>query len=359
MKTSELLAWGSWQPDPGFYWAHERGLHGKKQGTGFAHQQPAHPPRPGVSSYHRSSLGLREKLVLLPVLASCQLQKQAEIPIVDSKVRATWCVESNTEDRKPLRSKQDANSSFWIWPFQPSSKLPPPSPTPSAHPHPSTYRFTPFKPNREKAEYCLLSPISSEQHWQGSVPSSRGCDADNFNQVSLRMVKPQNIPAEPAPGRNLKSKAFLLFLLISLILGGKKKKNFMSITRRNINLLKNWTLLDLEGKAWIPDVALCTSEASAFVFPGIYSVVLKYKPTQLQLDFSVLDIACCLPSGKARSRVTGRRTPSGAGERALVWHQEMNCSRIHTCWQNKRFYWEGAAEWRAGGKGTQEDFSAI
>lgn len=223
MKTSELLAWGSWQPDPGFYCARERGLHGKKQGTGFAHQQPAHPPRPGVPSHHRSSLGLREELVLLPVLARCPLQIQAEMPIVDSKVRATWCAESNMEDRKPLRSKQDANSSFWIWPFQPSSKLPQPSPTPSSLPHPSTYRFMPFKPNREKAEYCLLSPISSEQHWQDSVPSSRGCDADNFNQVSLGMVKPQNIPAEPAPGRNLKSKAFLLFLLISLIfffLGG-------------------------------------------------------------------------------------------------------------------------------------------
>ena len=50
-------------------------------------------------------------------------------------------------------------------------------------------------------------------------------------------------------------------------------------------------LLDLEGKAGIPDVALCTSEASAFVFSGTYSVVLKYKPTQLQLDFSVLDSA--------------------------------------------------------------------
>lgn len=78
----------------------------------------------------------------------------------------------------------------------------------------------PFKPNREKAEHCLLSPVSSEQHWKGSVPSSRGCDADNFNQVSLKIVKPQNILAEPAPGRNLKSKAFLLFLLISLTLGG-------------------------------------------------------------------------------------------------------------------------------------------
>jgi len=68
----------------------------------------------------------------------------------------------------------------------------------------------------------------------------------------------------------------------------------------------------------IPDVALCASEASAFVFSGTYSVVLKYKPTQLQLDFSVLDSAYCLPSGKARSRVTGRKTPSGPGERALV-----------------------------------------
>ena len=69
------------------------------------------------------------------------------------------------------------------------------------------------------------------------MPSSRGCDGENLNQVSLGVAKPQNIPAEPAPGRNLKSKAFLLFLLMSLIFGGEKR-NFMSIIRRNVNLFE-------------------------------------------------------------------------------------------------------------------------
>lgn len=43
---------------------------GKKQGTGFAHQQPAHPPRPAVPSHHRASLGLQEELV--PVLGEAR-----------------------------------------------------------------------------------------------------------------------------------------------------------------------------------------------------------------------------------------------------------------------------------------------
>ena len=56
--------------------------------------------------------------------------------------------------------------------------------------------------------------------------------------------------------------------------------------------------------------------------------------------------------------VAGRGTPSRAWNWALVWHSEMNCPRRHMCWQSKRFYWERAPGWRAGGKGTQENCSA-
>ena len=37
----------------------------------------------------------------------------------------------------------------------------------------------------------------------------------------------------------------------------------------------------------------------------------------------------------------------------------MNCLRRHTCWQNKRFYWEGHPGGEQEGKGTQENCSAI
>ena len=52
--------------------------------------------------------------------------------------------------------------------------------------------------------------------------------------------------------------------------------------------------------------------------------------------------------------VAERRTPSGARNWALVWQEllEMNCPRRHMCWQSKRFYWEGAPRWRAGGWGN-------
>ena len=43
--------------------------------------------------------------------------------------------------------------------------------------------------------------------------------------------------------------------------------------------------------------------------------------------------------------------PWGPHERALVQHSEMNCPRRHMCWQSKRFYWERAPGWRAGGWG--------
>ena len=37
----------------------------------------------------------------------------------------------------------------------------------------------------------------------------------------------------------------------------------------------------------------------------------------------------------------------------------MNCLRRHTCWQNKRLYWEGVPRQTAVGSGNQEDCSAM
>ena len=54
----------------------------------------------------------------------------------------------------------------------------------------------------------------------------------------------------------------------------------------------------------------------------------------------------------SRASVVGRRTPSRAGNWALVWHSEMNCPRRHMCWQSRRFYWERAPGWRAVGQGN-------
>ena len=72
--------------------------------------------------------------------------------------------------------------------------------------------------------------------------------------------------------------------------------------------------------------------------------------------------AQCWVLGGIGMIVAERGTPSRAQEWALAFHSEMNCPRTwipDTCWQSKRLYWEGAPGWRAAGKGTQEDCSAM
>lgn len=158
--------------------------------------------------------GLRTELVPAPMPAGRPLQVSAEPSRVDGKARSIWCVceSANTENGNPWEAKEIQ--------ILPSKLAFPPSPLPCPPPRSAAYKFTPgsppFKPNRKKAEFCLVRHTSSGKHWQGSLIPSQGCGGENSTKSASEWLRRQNSPAEPAPGRNLKSEAFLFYSFLFL-----------------------------------------------------------------------------------------------------------------------------------------------
>ena len=103
----------------------------------------------------------------------------------------------------------------------------------------------------------------------------------------------------------------------------------------------------------IPWTASCQVPQSSTVSQIVHWVSDTVYPYHSVVPFSSC-LLTFLASGSFPT-VTGRGTPSRAGNWALVYHSEMNCLRRHMCWQSKRFYWEGHPGGEQEGEGTQEN----
>lgn len=174
-----------------------------KRGSWVCRSKAGSPTRAGDPQPPRKAAcwvlaGLRTELLPAPMPARRPLQVSAEPSRVDSKAKSICCVceSANTENGNPWEAKEIQ--------ILPSELAFSPSPCPPPPPRSAAYKFTPgsppYKPNRKKAEFCLVRHISSGKHWQGSLIPSQGCGGENSTKSASEWLQSQTTPLSQPRG---------------------------------------------------------------------------------------------------------------------------------------------------------------